>query len=683
MGNENEKEEGGELKQDEIPRDTQLDHQYIESPSVQDNQQPQPKPITEVNQEMKNYVIQQGNSEGYITQQGIQIQSPEQYQENIINQREVMYQDDQMNQQYYDNQGQENIEYQMNQGIEGNQNLEEMEANQEIQYQMDENDGQENYEIEGEGEEEMVPDNNEYQMNQEGMEEGENNLINKQSKSYQVNRDGKIYNVNEESGQYQINSADHRYQFKKEYKTTKIENNIETNQNNTNYNNQHIEVERENDMRKNIKVVPKNEENYQRTYVQTSSGYYDNFPKARYTQYYSDIPRFMSFQRSTLQNQGKIRSSVNIERDEENISELIEIPRAQYDSYAGRETIYIGGGMDTGEYKFQGQGIIITHSEAPQKIVISEEEILKEINRRKNKPKKEKQRRYEILDKFYAITEFDGKPIKKIEKIEQQQKQQFEYQEKQFYSSSQGNAEYQFSSKEFQSQNMQGNNSQSQFSQQYQFQQSQMQPESQTQQINLKMNQDESSKMKMKYANFKDLSSSFSPNSYCQVLLDSINKLRTDPQSYISIIEEAKKNIIKDKHGRLIYNGKIKVALNKGEAAFNSAIEYLKTIKPVDKLEFNPYLTVEMPKTENEIKYKNDLRLKVDNMINNGINIKSFWRDIIKDPEISFLMMIVDDNSENSGMRRKDLLDSNMKYIGINSIEINGHFICYLTLGTA
>ena len=87
-------------------------------------------------------------------------------------------------------------------------------------------------------------------------------------------------------------------------------------------------------------------------------------------------------------------------------------------------------------------------------------------------------------------------------------------------------------------------------------------------------------------------------------------------------------------------------------------------------------------KTENEIKYKSDLRYKVENMINKGIIIKSFWRDVVKDPDISLLMMIVDDIGEKSGLRRKDLFDPNMKYIGISSVEINGSFVCYITLCT-
>ena len=138
----------------------------------------------------------------------------------------------------------------------------------------------------------------------------------------------------------------------------------------------------------------------------------------------------MSFQKSAVKQAttSKVHSTVNVVKTED-LSELVEIPRSEYEQYAGRETIFIGGGMDTGEYKFRGQGIIITQNEVPKKIVITEEDILKEINRRKNKPKKEKKIKYEILDKFYNIVEYDGKPIRKIEKVEQQQKQQYEYEE--------------------------------------------------------------------------------------------------------------------------------------------------------------------------------------------------------------------------------------------------------------
>ena len=38
-----------------------------------------------------------------------------------------------------------------------------------------------------------------------------------------------------------------------------------------------------------------------------------------------------------------------------------------------------------------------------------------------------------------------------------------------------------------------------------------------------------------------------------------------------------------DKHGRLLYNAKIKIALSRGEQAFNEAIDFLKTSKATDK----------------------------------------------------------------------------------------------------
>ena len=171
-------------------------------------------------------------------------------------------------------------------------------------------------------------------------------------------------------------------------------------------------------------------------------------------------------------------------------------------------------------------------------------------------------------------------------------------------------------------------------------------------------------------------------DNYSKYLFEQINKIRSDPQSFIGLIEDAKDNIIKDRYGRIIYKGKIKIALSKGKPAFDEAIEFLKKIKPMKKLEFNHIISPKLPQNENEIKDKNDLKKKVENMINNGINIKSYWRDVIKDPEISFLLMIVDDNGVKSGKKRKDILNSSMKYIGISSVEINGKFVCYITLSS-
>ena len=505
------------------------------------------------------------------------------------------------------------------------------------------------------------------QDNDENVESAENIEYDENAEQMEENAEGEYEIIQQD----QEELGDEGYQERGEYITEQIYD--KENQNMANYPNDYIQgqnyskivINKSNSSNagytnKNIKISG----NSPNILIETG-GY-----KGRHTSsYYSDIPRYMSFQKAELRGSGNIRSSLNVVKTEDQ-SELIEIPKSQYASFAGRETVFIGGGMETGEYKFKGQGIIITQKGSLEgNVEISEEEILKEINRRKNKPKKEKRKKYEILDKFYAVTEYEGKPIYKTEKMEQMEKQ-YEYNQQQKYSASaKGSAAFHMNS----GSNIINDNNNAQMNQMQfsQFEQSHSQSESQN--IN-----NSSINYSLKY---KNLDTSMQPSdNFSKALFSQINEIRSNPQSYINFIENSKKNIMTDKKGRLIYNGTIKIALTRGEQAFDEAIDFLKKSKSMEQLVFNPYLTVEMPKTANEIKYKNDLRYKVEKMINKGIIIKSFWRDVIRDPEISFLMMMVDDTGEMSGMRRKDLLDPNMKYIGINAVEINGSFVCYITL---
>ena len=505
------------------------------------------------------------------------------------------------------------------------------------------------------------------QDNDENVESAENIEYDENAEQMEENAEGEYEIIQQD----QEELGDEGYQERGEYITEQIYD--KENQNMANYPNDYIQGQNYS------KIVINKSNSSNAAYTNKNIKISGNSPnilietggyKGRHTSsYYSDIPRYMSFQKAELRGSGNIRSSFNVVKTEDQ-SELIEIPKSQYASFAGRETVFIGGGMETGEYKFKGQGIIITQKGSLEgNVEITEEEILKEINRRKNKPKKEKRKKYEILDKFYAVTEYEGKPIYKTEKMEQMEKQ-YEYNQQQKYSASaKGSAAFNMNS----GSNIINDNNNAQMNQMQfsQFEQSHSQSESQN--IN-----NSSINYSLKY---KNLDTSMQPSdNFSKALFSRINKIRSNPQSYINFIENSKKNIMTDKKGRLIYNGTIKIALTRGEQAFDEAIDFLKKSKSMEQLVFNPYLTVEMPKTANEIKYKNDLRYKVEKMINKGIIIKSFWRDVIRDPEISFLMMMVDDTGEMSGMRRKDLLDPNMKYIGINAVEINGSFVCYITL---
>ena len=291
-----------------------------------------------------------------------------------------------------------------------------------------------------------------------------------------------------------------------------------------------------------------------------------------------------------------------------------------------------GNGIDTGEYKFIGEKKIIKEDIIPNKnMIINQEEINEELIKRKNK-KKEKKISYEVIDKYYALTNITTKTIKKIEKTMNNNKSHKNY----FYSTVNINK----SNPIYQTQGKYINNLAQQ-----------------------------------------NIINNISPSdNYSCYFLSQINKIRTEPQSFIGVIEDSKANIIKDHLGRLIYNGKIKVCLNTGEAAFDEAIQFLKELEPMEPLIYNPQITINAPLNEDDILDKDDLNKKIKAMMNLGFNFRSYWRDVIKDPEISFLLMIVDDNGIKSGMKRKDILCPYVKYIGISSSEVNQNFVCYVTL---
>ena len=100
----------------------------------------------------------------------------------------------------------------------------------------------------------------------------------------------------------------------------------------------------------------------------------------------------------------------------------------------------------------------------------------------------------------------------------------------------------------------------------------------------------------------------------------------------------------------------------------------------MEPLEFSPSLIPDLPTTVNEMNNINYLKISIKKMMNDGLKINSYWRNVIKDPEICFLLMIVDDNDKSKGMKRVDILNPKMKYIGLSSVEIDGKFMNYIVL---
>ena len=506
--------------------------------------------------------------------------------------------------------------------------------------------------------------------------------------------------------------------------------------------------------------------------------------------------QFLKTNRSNLEN---ISNNLNKKNLKENLHEFVEIPRSDYDSYEGKEIIFINDGMDTGEYKFIGEKTLLKESYPNKKGIINQEEIMKEITRR-NKVKKQKKVTYEIVDKFYTLTDIRGKSIKTGGNNNNDNKKNDFYDN--FYNTNnyknENNNNNNGNNNDQGGDNGKGGNKQnnenaglggpglgagsgaglggpglgsgsgaglggpgsgaglrgpglgaglggpglgsgsaaglgpgsaaglrgpglgaglgagasSSAKGSYYYQSSSKGGYYQSSSSNKGGYYQSSGGGYSKSGNYKSDNTgnyvefrkeipinniynypninttykntilSIPSDNYSKYLLEQINKIRTDPQSFIGVIEDARANIKKDRFGRLIYDGKIKIALAQGESAFNEAITFLQNCEPMESLEYISYLTVIPPRNEEEIKDKEDLHKKVEDMINEGIIIRSYWKDYIKDPEISFLLMIVDDNGIKSGMRRKDLLDPNMKYIGISSVEINKKFVCYITLSS-
>lgn len=173
-------------------------------------------------------------------------------------------------------------------------------------------------------------------------------------------------------------------------------------------------------------------------------------------------------------------------------------------------------------------------------------------------------------------------------------------------------------------------------------------------------------------------------SNYPEKMLEIINTIREDPASYADYIEDSIKNIIEetDKNDetktKLIYKKKVKVALTRGEMAFREAAEKLRNMEPVPPLELNENIIIPLPGTEEEIKDPTFLKEQVKALRENT-NIDLFFKDLIKVPEVSALLMIVDDSVKNPGRKRQALLNKDFKYVGINSHFIGKTFVAYFS----
>jgi len=169
---------------------------------------------------------------------------------------------------------------------------------------------------------------------------------------------------------------------------------------------------------------------------------------------------------------------------------------------------------------------------------------------------------------------------------------------------------------------------------------------------------------------------------YPEKIVEYINNIREDPVGFADIIEDSIKYIVEEEdkndpsNVRLIFKKKVKVALNKGEAAFLEAAEYLRSLTPLPPLEFVQDKCIPLPENEDELKDPTFLREQV-RQIREKTEVDVFFKDLIKIPEVSGLLMIVDDTNKNAGKKRMALLNKDLKYVGVTSKFVGKTFIAY------
>ena len=173
---------------------------------------------------------------------------------------------------------------------------------------------------------------------------------------------------------------------------------------------------------------------------------------------------------------------------------------------------------------------------------------------------------------------------------------------------------------------------------------------------------------------------------YPDQMVSLINKIRQSPNEYADVIEDSIKNIIREDNGKntdnpkYIYKYKVKVALTRGEPAFREAADDLRIMTSLPPLIFKEEICIPLPDNLDDFKDSNYLKNKVKEILAKNEKINLFFKEMVKIPEVSALLMIVDDNlKKNSGKKRKAILNKDYKYIGISYRFIGNTFISYFS----
>ena len=195
--------------------------------------------------------------------------------------------------------------------------------------------------------------------------------------------------------------------------------------------------------------------------------------------------------------------------------------------------------------------------------------------------------------------------------------------------------------------------------------------------------------------NIIDLKHSFNNNQNLLIfqILEQINIIRTNPLSYIDIINKYKENIIEKNNKYYLKSNKCLntlILLEKGKSEFNECIKLLYLQESLEPIELNNKLKLDVNiplNNENlSIDYYTSLEF-IEKIINNKIKLLEDNFEIIgfhydkslNDPELSVVLQLIDDTG-NEKSRRKNILNKKVKYVGISALNLKENIYCYYLL---
>lgn len=180
-------------------------------------------------------------------------------------------------------------------------------------------------------------------------------------------------------------------------------------------------------------------------------------------------------------------------------------------------------------------------------------------------------------------------------------------------------------------------------------------------------------------------------NQYSQRVFELINLIRLNPPEYSktimenikyisfeSIEETNKNNDMKEVKEIPVFKKKVKVKLYRGEQCFLEVAEILANTPPMEELKFDENIIIPLPDNEKDLKNPEFIKKRVEE-IKFHSNINAYYKEYIKNPEISVLLMIIDDNEKSNGKKRKSILNKDFKKIGIDSKFIGNNFIAHFS----